>query len=75
MALRTRRQSLIVQEWDRWIGSRDPTRYPATRKETLAFFLELQTAKSPLLDFNPRGRDKWEIVHRWLVGAGRVSSG
>jgi hypothetical protein len=72
MALWTRRQLLIVQEWDRWVTRRRLPRYRATRKETLEFFLELQNAKSPLLDFNPRGRDKWEIVHRWLVIAGRV---
>jgi hypothetical protein len=74
MALSTRRQSLIVREWDRWSTTRRLQRYQATRKETLEFFLELQNAKSPLLDFNPRGRDKWEIVHRWLVIAGRASN-
>lgn len=75
MAHWTRRQILIVQEWDRWIQTRTLSRYRATRKDTLQFVLELQNAKSPLLDFNPRGRDKWEIVHRWLVIAGRVSDG
>jgi hypothetical protein len=74
MAHWTRRQSLIVQEWDRWIATKGMSRYRATQKETLEFFLELQSARSPLLDFNPRGRDRWEIVHRWLVIAGRASN-
>lgn len=75
MAQWTRRQFLIVREWDRWITRQRLPRYRTTRKATLEFFLELQNAKSPLLDFNPRGRDKWAIVHRWLVIAGRVPDG
>jgi hypothetical protein len=73
MARFTSRKVSIVQEWDRWIASQRRSRDRATFREALEFFLELQNTRSHLLDFNPRGRDKWEIVHGWLVSAGRVS--
>jgi hypothetical protein len=72
MSRSTRRRSLILQEWDRWIGLHRVGQTGATRRETLEFYLELRDANSPLLNFNSRGRDKWEIVHSWLITAGRV---
>ena len=45
----------------------------ATGRDSLKFFLELQDARSALLDFQTRGRDKWQIVYAWLLGARRLS--
>lgn len=67
-----RRQVLIVREWDRWTRQRGIPRYGLTARETLKFYTELDASKSSLLEFNPRGRDKWRIVHGWLLVAGRV---
>jgi hypothetical protein len=67
-----RRPALIAREWDQWTKRRRLARHTLPAKETLRFYTELQNAKSPLLDFNSRGRDKWRIVHDWLVAAGRV---
>ena len=64
---------LVIREWDRWVQTQsiDPT--AASARDSFKFFLELQEARSPLLDFQPRGRDKWQIVHGWLLSAGRVA--
>ena len=43
-----------------------------TGRETLKFYLELKDAKSPLLNFQYKGRDKWQIVHAWLLSAQRI---
>ena len=67
-----RRQALIVREWDRWTSQQGIARYGLSARETLKFFAELENARSSLLGFNPRGRDKWKIVHSWLLAAGRV---
>jgi hypothetical protein len=69
-----RRRSLIVQEWDHWAEQQTVAGNSLTARETLRFYTELQNAKSPLLDFNPRGRDKWKIVHDWLLAAGRIAN-
>ena len=68
-----KRQVQIVREWDRWTRQQgvEPKRR-LTGRETLKFYTELQNSQSPLLAFNPRGRDKWEILHGWLVAAGRI---
>jgi hypothetical protein len=65
-------RALIVREWERWLhwNSIDPA--TATGRDSLKFFIELQDRKSPLLDFTSRGRDKWEIIHGWLLSDGRV---
>ncbi len=67
-------KELIITECDRWIESQwiDRAAKPTVR-ETLKFFIELQDARSPLLDFRARDRDKWRIVHGWLEEKGRVS--
>ena len=63
---------LIVAAWDKWVIAQgiDPTE--ATGRDTLKFYLELQDARSPLLEFSSKGRDKWPIIHRWLVSERRV---
>ena len=65
---------LIIREWDRWLQTQaiDPSR--ASARDLFKFFLELQEARSPLLNFKTRGRDKWLIVHSWLLTEGRVSN-
>jgi len=63
----------IIQEWDRWIRSHKIEPGGPTGKDSLKFFIELQDAGSPLLDFPSRGRDKWRIIHTWLLTGQRVS--
>ncbi|HEX5233122.1 MAG TPA: hypothetical protein VFW56_12855 [Bradyrhizobium sp.] len=64
---------LLIQEWDSWI-KRQPIRTDkATGRDSLKFFFELQDTRSRLLKFSSRGRDKWQIVHAWLLGEDRVS--
>jgi hypothetical protein len=64
---------LIIQTWDRWVASQ-PIRPgdPTTGRDTLKFYLELKDAQSPLLNFQGRGRDKWQIIHGWLRDEGRA---
>jgi hypothetical protein len=66
-------KSQVLQEWDRWLQAQpiDPT--TPTARDTLKFFCELQDRSSPLLDFRPGRRDKWQIIHAWLHHAGRVA--
>jgi hypothetical protein len=66
-------KSRIVLEWDRWLQTQpiDPLR--PTARDTLQFFCELQDRRSTLLDFRSGGHDKWQIIHAWLLGEGRVS--
>jgi hypothetical protein len=66
-------RSLILEEWDRWIVRQAIDEAGPTGKDSLKFFFELQDAKSPLLDFQSRGHDKWRIIHAWLLHAERVS--
>ncbi|MBV9560238.1 MAG: hypothetical protein JOY90_07225 [Bradyrhizobium sp.] len=65
-------RALIIREWDRWLQTQpiDPKR--ATGRDSLKFFVELQDQRSALLDFQSRGRDKWQIVHAWLLKERRV---
>ena len=63
----------ILGEWDRWIRLRAFEPGGPTGKDSLKFFIELQDAGSPLLDFPSRGQDKWRIIHTWLLTAQRVS--
>ena len=65
-------RSLIVQEWDRWVQTQRIEGGGATGRESLKFFFELQDQRSPLLDFQARRRDKWQIVHNWLLNEHRV---
>jgi hypothetical protein len=61
-------RALIIPEWIRWLQSQSIDPGVATGRESLKFFFELQDSRSPLLDFQTRGRDKWELVHTWLIG-------
>jgi hypothetical protein len=65
---------LIIREWDRWIQTQPIDPQTAIAGDSFKFFLELQEARSPLLDFRPRGQDKWQIVYGWLVRERRVSN-
>jgi len=68
----TRRQVAILEAWDDWSDNRG-TRFtlPSVR-DTFVFFLELKQSRPDLFEFNPRGRDKWKIMHGWLVASGRA---
>ena len=63
---------LIIREWDRWLQTHSIDSGGPTGRDTLRFFFELQDARSPLLDFQSRGRDKWQVIHTWLVSKERV---
>jgi hypothetical protein len=63
---------LLIQEWDDWIQKQATAPSEPTGRDSLKFFLDLKDARSPLLNFQTRGRDKWRVVHDWLLGAGRV---
>jgi hypothetical protein len=64
---------LIIREWDWWVQMQSIDPGGPTGRESLKFFLELHDAKSPLLDFQHRGREKWQIVHAWLLSAQRLA--
>ena len=66
---------LITLEWDRWAQAQSIDPRGPTGRESLKFFIHLQDVKSHLLDFQYNGRDKWQIVHTWLLGAGRLVDG
>ncbi len=65
-------RNLIVQEWDRWVKTQSIETAGPTGRDSLKFFFELQDRRSPLLDFQARRRDKWQIVHGWLLNEHRV---
>jgi len=60
-------RTLIVREWGRWLQTHSIESGEPTGRDTLKFFFELQDARSPLLDFQSRGRDKWRIIDAWLL--------
>jgi hypothetical protein len=64
---------LITQTWDQWIKMQQTVPGQASGRDSLKFYLELKDTQSPLLKFQGRGRDKWQIVHSWLRDQGRVS--
>ncbi len=64
---------LIIEEWDRWIQTQSVEHEEPTGRESLKFFIELQDKRSPLLNFQSRGRDKWQIIHGWLLERKRIS--
>jgi hypothetical protein len=65
-------KSQVLLEWDRWLEAQPMEAAMPTARDTLKFFCELQDRRSPLLDFRPGRRDKWQIIHAWLHNAGRV---
>ena len=68
------RISLLVQEWDRWLQVQSIDPPAANARDSLKFFCELQDSRSPLLEFRSNRRDKWRVVHAWLLNEGRVSN-
>ncbi len=68
----TEAKRLIATEWDRWVQAQSINPREASARDSFKFFIELQEAGSPLLDFQTRGRDKWQIVHAWLLSDRRV---
>jgi hypothetical protein len=66
---------LLVGAWDKWLTTQAIDPGEATGRDTLKFYLELLDARSPLLKFSSKGRDKWQIVHSWLVSERRVDLG
>ena len=64
---------LLIEEWDKWISTQPIGPDKPTGRESLKFFLELKDARSPLLKFQAKGRDKWPIIHRWLLDENHVS--
>jgi hypothetical protein len=69
----SRPKDAIVREWDEWIRTQ-PLEGIATGRDALKFFLELKAGRSPtLLDFRSDSRDKWQVVHGWLLDEQRVS--
>ncbi len=65
-------RALMMPEWGRWLQSQSIDPDQATGRDSLKFYFELQDKQSPLLNFQTRGRDKWEVVHAWLVGERRA---
>ncbi len=68
----TEARPLIIREWDRWIRKQSFESLGPGGRESLRFFVELQDGCSALLNFDPRGRDKWQLIHSWLLAEGRV---
>jgi hypothetical protein len=71
----TQRKRLIIREWRHWLRAHSIDRGAVTARDTLSFFYELQDKRSPLLKFQPRGRDKWEIINSWLLAHGPQENG
>lgn len=65
-------RTLIIREWDQWLRTHSITPGTATGRDSLKFYFELQDKRSSLLDFQSRGRDKWQILHAWLLSEHRV---
>jgi hypothetical protein len=65
---------LLIDAWDAWLENRGIDHNDATGRDALQFYYELQDKKSPLLGFISRARDKWDVVHDWLVIERRVGS-
>ena len=61
----------ILKEWDRWIGTQPGLANP-TGRDAFKFFLDLRSSNSALLDFGSV-EDKWQVIHGWLLSAGRVT--
>jgi hypothetical protein len=58
---------LMLEAWDAWLKKSNLNPQAATGRDALQFFYELQDKKSPLLNFFSRTRDKWQVVHEWLL--------
>jgi hypothetical protein len=61
----------IIEEWDAW-ALKNPD--DAKRFNGKLFFLHLEERRPDLLlDFKYIG-DKWQIIHKWLLGERRVDN-
>jgi hypothetical protein len=69
---RDQRKSRLLQEWQHWLQTQPLGRRRPTARDTLKFFYELQDMRSPLLDFRSGRRDKWRVIHDWLLGEEQV---
>jgi hypothetical protein len=67
------RKALILLEWDRWLQTQNIDPHAASARDSLKFFCELQDQRSALLEFRASGRDKWQVIHAWLLSEARVS--
>ena len=63
---------LLIAAWDKWLKQRGINPNDATGRDALQFYYELQDTKSLLLRFISRARDKWDVIHDWLVSERRV---
>jgi hypothetical protein len=65
---------LVLKAWDAWAAKRGVDPATATGRDALQFYYELKEANSPLLGFISRTREKWLVIHDWLVSEGRIGS-
>ena len=63
---------LVVAAWDAWAEKRGLNSADATGRDALQFYYELQDVSSPLLKFISREREKWQVIHDWLVSERRI---
>jgi hypothetical protein len=63
---------LVVAAWDAWAAKRGLNSADATGRDALQFYYELQDVGSPLLKFISREREKWQVIHDWLVSQRRI---
>jgi hypothetical protein len=63
---------LVVAAWDAWAAKRGLNSADATGRDALQFYYELQDVSSPLLKFISREREKWQVIHDWLVSERRI---
>jgi hypothetical protein len=63
---------LVVAAWDAWAIKRGLDNADATGRHALQFYYELQDVNSPLLKFISREREKWQVIHDWLVSERRI---
>jgi hypothetical protein len=64
---------LIIEAWDSWLRKQAIDFAGPTGRDSLKFFIELEDTRSHLLEFDPKGRDKWLLIHSWLQRTSRVA--
>ena len=69
----TEARSRIIREWDAWARTHVPSNRKATGTDGLVFFSHVQKERAELLDFRTKAQDRWQIIHGWLLQAGKVS--
>jgi hypothetical protein len=65
-------KSLLLEAWDAWTAKMGLDPAKATGRDALLFYYELKDEKSPLLRFISRAREKWFVVHDWLLSSRRI---